>query len=462
MKTHTNIYPAFLPWILFITIFSFDCKYKEREQEVHNYLYPLKVSENQRYLTDQNNKPFFWSGEAAWSLIAQLNRAEVDYYLDDRSQRGFTVLLVNLIEHKFADHAPANYYNEAPFSGAPFIHPNNRYFDNADYVIKAANKRGMVILLCPLYLGWKYGDEGWGQEVKNASIEDLNNWGRYVGMRYKDDKNIIWCIGGDADPSLEKEKVRAFVSGLKNADPNHLITAHNIPEQFAITPWLGEEWMNINNVYSYSTTLYEMCRTAYESLPIMPYFMIESAYENEHNASQQRLRSENYWPLLCGGMGFIAGNCPIWNFSSDSTFCQWTDWRIQLNQMGAQNVFNLQKLFRSRPWFLLQPDFDNEILTDENNTWGTEEHVIIACASDSSFLLAYIPVLKEITVDLTRISGPEVRCWWYNPITGEGMEIGIFEKIHAKRFKPYSSQDWILVIDDIESDYETPGEIMIF
>ena len=35
-----------------------------------NPAFPLKISENGLYLVDQNDKPFYFSGEAAWSLIA--------------------------------------------------------------------------------------------------------------------------------------------------------------------------------------------------------------------------------------------------------------------------------------------------------------------------------------------------------------------------------------------------------
>src|SRR6266498_2363927 len=64
--------------------------------------YPLKVSANGRYLVDQTNKPVFWTGDSAWSLMVQLTNSDVDYYLNDRQQKGFNVILVNLLEHKYS------------------------------------------------------------------------------------------------------------------------------------------------------------------------------------------------------------------------------------------------------------------------------------------------------------------------------------------------------------------------
>lgn len=422
----------------------------------NRYTYPLKISDDSRALTDQNGRHFFWCGEAAWSLIAQLNRAEAAYYLDDRMQKGFTVLLVNLIEHKFATHAPANYYNERPFSGKPFITPNERYFAYADQIIRDADNRGIVILLCPLYLGWKYGDEGWGAEVKMAALPDLYKWGQYVGKRYRDFDNIIWCIGGDADPSIQKQKVLTFVNGLREADSRHLITAHNIPEEFAATPWEGMNWLSINNLYSYSQSLYTLCKKAYEKKPVMPYFLIESAYENEHNSTPRRLRSEIYWPMLCGGMGFLGGNCPIWHFSSDSTFCTWADWKTQLDLPGSMSIYYLQKLFRLNQWYRLQPDFEHKILTDGFNEWGSEDYVTAARTSDGSTLIAYLPSSSEVTINLEEISGSRVQCWWYEPGNGKTTQAGIFPTQGLKKLHPPGEGDWVLVVKDVSKEFVTP------
>ncbi len=424
----------------------------------NHYIYPLRLKEGKRYLVDSEGKPFFWEGEAAWSLIAELNREDVVYYLDDREQKGFTVLLVNLIEHKFSEHAPADYYKDAPFTGKPFITPGEKYFSYADFVIREAGKRGMAVLLCPLYLGYQYGDEGWGKDIENASPADLESWGEYVGKRYSGFKNIIWCIGGDADPSLQKEKVLACVKGILKEDRNHLFTAHNAPEQFAISPWEGERWLSINDVYTYSKTLYSKCKTAYDRMPEMPYYLIESAYENEHNSTPVQLRSEACWPVLCGSMGFVFGNCPIWNFSSDSTFCTWTPWKTQLNNSGSVSMMHLQQLFRSRPWYELIPDFSHRIVTHGYGEWGNPDYVTAAITADSSCLIAYIPAKNDIKVDLTKLSGNEVKCWWYNPGSGKAAEIGVFKSLSSREFDPPSDGDWILVIDDNSHQYSAPGK----
>ena len=149
---------------------------------------------------------FFWSGDTAWSLIAQVSKEDAIYYLEDRRQKGFTVILVNLIEHKFSTNAPRNFYGTPPFTGQTFTTPNEAYFAHADYVINEAAQRGLVVLLSPLYLGYQCGDEGWCNEVKAAALTDLRAWGHYLGNRYKNFDNIVWTIGGDTDPTPVKAR----------------------------------------------------------------------------------------------------------------------------------------------------------------------------------------------------------------------------------------------------------------
>lgn len=425
----------------------------------NTYVYPIKLSKYNRYLTDQKNRPFFWLGDAAWSLIAQLSRTDVNYYLDNRAQKGFTVILVNLIEHKFSDNAPSNYYNQRPFLGKPFITPNKKYFSEADYVIRAAAQRGIIVLLCPLYLGWDFGDEGWGKEVKEASKSDLYKWGQFVGNRYSAYDNIVWCIGGDTDPSIERDKIMACVKGISDKDKRHLFTAHNNQDEFAISPWEKEGWIDINNVYSYSKTLYEWYRKAYDKVPLMPYFLIESVYENEHNVMPQYLRSELYQSLLCGGMGGVFGNCPVWNFGSNAEkFCALTDWKPELDHPGSINMNYMQRLFRSRPWFLLVPDFNHQVMIKGYGQWGSEHYVTTAYASNGATIISYLPVQSRVMIDVQKISDREAVCWWYNPRSGDAAKIGTFPTSGSLEFIPPSVGDWVLVIDGASRGFAPPGQ----
>lgn len=77
--------------------------------------FPLRLSADGKYLVDWGNRPFFTNGDTAWSLIAQLSQVNADIYLADRAQRGFNLVLVNLIGHQFATNAPANRRSNAVY-----------------------------------------------------------------------------------------------------------------------------------------------------------------------------------------------------------------------------------------------------------------------------------------------------------------------------------------------------------
>ena len=349
-----------------------------------------------------------------------------------------------------------------PFTGKAFISPNEKYFAHADSVIEYACRQNIVVLLAPLYLGYDCRDEGWCTEVKNASVSDLYSWGKYVGERYRKFSNIIWLIGGDTDPSPVKDKVLAMVKGIREKDTIHLFSAHNQPETMAVDAWSDEPWLSVNNVYSYDSAVYINYKIAYARKPVLPYFQIESAYENEHNSTPQELRSYAYWAVLSGAMGDVFGNCPVWHFGAAPTWCNTDDWKNEMNNYGSVSMDFLQRLFRSRSWQTLIPDFENRIITAGYGKWGTKDHVSVALTSDANTLIAYLPSRRSIMVDMSKINGSEARCWWYNPSDGMATEIGIYSTSGEATFTPGSDGDWVLVIDNVTANLPAPGsEILI-
>src|SRR5262245_51941307 len=77
--------------------------------------YPLSISADRRRLLDADGNPFLIQGDAAWSLIANLEYDEALRYLDDRQARGFNTLIVNLIEHLYSQDPPRDRSGREPF-----------------------------------------------------------------------------------------------------------------------------------------------------------------------------------------------------------------------------------------------------------------------------------------------------------------------------------------------------------
>jgi len=79
--------------------------------------WPLRVSASGKYLEDQDGVPFPIVGEAAWSITAQLNPADVIVYLNDRQAKGFTAIMVQRLSSASSQAMrPLNYSNQHPLS----------------------------------------------------------------------------------------------------------------------------------------------------------------------------------------------------------------------------------------------------------------------------------------------------------------------------------------------------------
>jgi len=410
----------------------------------------VKASPDGRFLTDQHGVPFLIAGDAGWSLIAQLSDQDADAYLANRCDKGFTAVVVSLIEHKFAARAPADIYGLPPFSGRPFATPNEDYFRHADYIIQDAANRGIVVLLDPLYLGYDCGDQGWCREVQAASPADIAAWGEYVGNRYKSYDNIIWVIGGDMDPSPVRAQMQTFVSALGSVDTRHLMTAHNVRGQMAVTPWPGATWLTLNAIYTGDSATYEPALTAYHVSPALPFFLIEHHFEGESNISAQQLRSQSYYTVLAGGTGgSVFGDCPVWGFGARTLtdFCASTDWKSAMERQGSINMTYFHRLFASRHFHLLVPDESHTVVTTGYGTPGLLNMVMTAAASDHSSIIAYVPGPTSITVDPSTLQASTLNGWWYNPSNGTVTSLGALPAV-TRSFTTPGPGDWVLVLDN--------------
>jgi len=433
----------------------------------------MALDANKSHLVNTfTNKPVFITGEAAWSLIAQPSDADVDTYLEDRASRGFNAIIVNLIEHQYSDHAPADYYGDAPFSGPSFSIPNERYFAHADSVIRRAAAKGTTVFLFPVYLGYGSGacnksNEGWGTDMENTSDDVMRAWGVYVGNRYKSFPNIVYVIGCDADPRTCSPslvgKLNDVATGIKSADSVRLMTADNAGQQSALDVWSGYPWLDINLMYNSSDP--GKLNFEYTRPDFLPFFMDEDEYENEHQTTPVRLRTRQYWSVLSGAyLGSFIGNNPIWCFGetnpASAVPCVNTKyWKSELSSAGSVGQSWFGKLFRSREHWRLAPDINHTAVTAGYGSGPTL--TTTARTSDGQTIIAYIPNgnATTISVNMSKITSTDesAKCWWFKPSNGSTTWIGNFPNSGTHDFTPPDTNDWVLVIDDAKADLPAPG-----
>ena len=416
-------------------------------------LFPLGVAADGTTLVTGEGKPFLLHAEAAWSLIVQLNTTDTMRYLADRKARGFNAVLVNLIEHKYANNAPRNAAGDAPFTKAgDFTTPNEAYFAYADHVIDLAASQGITVLLTPSYLGYQGGDEGWYQEMTAmatpSSSTKCRQYGDFVGRRFASKQNIIWIWGGDYTPpsgSAGETCMKAVRDGIRAAQPNALASGHWSPETTSRSEAAFVGSINLVGVYTYQSVL-AACRPARSAAPRMPTYLLETCYEHETiqgcTATTSNVRRRQWWGLLGCGAGEIVGSNPIWLFGRG--------WQNELASPVTLGQERLAAIVEPLPWQTL--DLDDALITAGRGTSGSVAEVAATRSADHKYALIYIPPdgSSTITVDLTRMSGP-VDATWRDPTADRSMAAGT-GLTESKTFTTPGNnmggdRDWVLVLN---------------
>jgi hypothetical protein len=405
--------------------------------------FPLAVDPSGRRLQDVVERPFLVNGDAAWSLMVELTKPEVEAYFEDRREKGFNTVLVNLIERGFG--GPANREGALPFVPSnDFTAPNEAYFAHADWVIDTAAANDILVLLTPAYLGFDCGDQGWCQQMLAQPLSAMTAYGQYLGERYKDRRNVLWVHGGDVDASEYSgalSRVNAIAAGiLERAPLDQLHTGHCSRQNSAIDCY-DQPWLDVNNTYSDCSSSLSRVRADYAESPIQSFFYIEGDYENE-GPSLGCLIDQHAWAVLGGGSGHVFGNNPIWFFGGG--------WKDELSEPGSLAMAHLGDLFLSRAWFRLQPDTSAQLLTS-----GGGSGAAAAITGDGESLLAYVPTARSITVDAGDLASGSVHAWYFDPSSGAVTDLGLRSTAAPLGFSVPGRR--VLVLDTEESQLPAPG-----
>jgi hypothetical protein len=412
-------------------------------------IFPLSIKSGR--LITQSGQPFLITGDSPWSLIVGPNKDGIDKYLENRKQKGVNSLIMNLVEHYY--NGPADASGNLPFlTEGDFGTPNPDYFENADYVIEKAGELGMEVFLFPAYLGYDDGgshEEGWYTEVNANGPAKMYQYGKYLGQRYKDFKNIIWVMGGDCAPGNAIDEIREMVRGIEEKAGAQIFTVHNGRFQSGIAAYSGEKWIDLNTTYASGSNAASYLKTDFQRNH--PFYFFEGTYENL-GATSDQLRSQMYLPALMGANGSFFGNYPLFNFTSG-----W-DHSDVLESQGSKDLQRSGELLRSRAWHKLVPDMNHTLLTSGYGDISNSSYGAAALTEDGSSAIIYVPDYRELTVNLTLISGTQTHIWWYQPSTGNVKDLNLISDSPSQSFIPPSAGDWLLVLDDAGKGLGSPGK----
>ena len=474
MKTNLLL---LLSGFLIFTLQAQDTKWKGKSVDFSHGM--LKVSDNRRFLVFEDGTPFFYLGDTAWELFHRLNKTETENYLENRREKGFTVVQAVVLAELDGLNTP-NAEGEEPLIDNDPTRINEVYFRHVDWVIRKAEEKGLVIGLLPTW-GDKWNKK-WGVGPEIFTPQNAAVYGENLGKRYKDSPNIIWILGGDRpiEKDEHREIVRAMASGLRKGDGGaHLITFHPMGGHGSAEYFHEEEWLDFNmrqNGHTPNFTgSYENTLKDYKRTPAKPVMDGEPLYEdhpiefnaekNGHSVSAD-VRRPLYWDLFGGAFGHTYGHHSVWQMwhqDRDPINFPLMPWYEAVDQPGAWQMQFGRRLMESRPFLTRIPD-DSVIVPDEVKTSvpGAGRYRFVATRDkNGSYAMVYVPVGRPFTVRMDVVSGKKVTAWWYNPRNGKAHKIGNFSNEGTRTFvppQPGENLDWVLVLDDAAAGFKAPGK----
>tara|TARA_R110002050_G_scaffold300778_2_gene472565 strand:- start:2508 stop:3944 length:1437 start_codon:yes stop_codon:yes gene_type:complete len=414
----------------------------------------LNAQVGSRIIQHDDGTPFLWLGCTAWGMTEWLSREEVDLYLDDRKSKGMNVVQLCFFwgkrvdnPTKFTANAP-NFYGFKPLAenngfpdakqsavaegGSP-ENPND-YWDHVDYCLKTIKERGMYAAVLPFW-GRRYVNathDGQSQHV--FTMENIFEYGQFLGKRYGNEPHIIWVSGGDVRADHRGDylpQYRLLAEGLlegatgeklKWDQPGEawdklFMTYHpdgspmnNSSLWFHNDPWLD---FNMIETYIHRDSIVKAVQQDLQLKNPKPTVLGEPHYEgitNNYLAEAINIRRQAYQSFFAGAAGFTYGG----GFDKDGNgplFSPANNWKPLLNMEGAGQLVHLKKFLEDHEWW-------NWELTDDLIVNGkghgeleklavtSGEKVLVYCTDNSKF------TLKQEHVE---------KMSWFNTKTGKSI-----------------------------------------
>jgi Protein of unknown function (DUF4038)/Putative collagen-binding domain of a collagenase len=476
----------------------------------------LIISENRRLLTQQSGKPFIWLADTDWTIAHRLKWDDVEYLMQKRKSQGFTVLQIVALDPE-QDKEMRNPAGDKALLNDNLSTPNEKYFQYLDFILDKAEEYGFYVLLLPVWGELVVGHNWMGEfSEKIVTKENAFQYGEWIGSRYKDRTNIIWCLGGDRQPihlgvdykDVWRNMAEGIAKGVLNKDIKHnekdpdweklLITYHACHEAetgecSTMSYWTDDDaWISfitIQSGHGLTPKNYQLVKNDYNRKNPMPVFDGEPAYEDMpttwpiksdfHGGWMVRKRA--YWSLFAGSFGHTYGHPSVcWMISEKErdNFRRYS-WFEALDRPGAWQMKILRDFLESRDLSQCIPC--QELLIEQNNKVDdvTDEHIQACIEKEGKFACLYFPSGGEETVDLSRLKIDQLQIWWFNPrdgqcytqanvITDKASSLELIkrdgEKSVLKIKTPTSGneQDWVCVIENRNNQSTVPGHAKIY
>ena len=458
-------------------------------------LEPITVCSNHRFLKTANGTPFFWLADTAWEMFHRLNCNEAEKYLETRRRQGFNIIQTTLLSELDGLHIP-NANGHVPLLGDDPTRPNEFYFNYVDELIHIAAIKGLYIGLLPTW-GDKVNRDLWGIGPVIFNVDNAREYGKFLGMRYRNDTNIVWILGGDRPAGGYEALWATMAAGIiEGLGYKPFITYHPWGGVSSLDrPWSGcsssewlhsAEWLDMNMWQSghilLDTPNWEMITSDYNLRPIKPVLDGEPNYEGSPidpflrrwqaeygRYNDYDTRKQAYRAVFSGACGHTYGHHSVWQFLTlqhDPINFATPTWDEAVLALGATQMVHLKNLMLSRPYNSRIPAQEMllgepEILPINNYEHYHPLRASHPCAtrcSEGTYAFIYIPQAEQtVRLDLSQLTG-KIKAWWFDPRNGHVHHAGEHPNKIVTFTSPFAGPDWVLVLDSLTKISSKPGD----
>jgi hypothetical protein len=431
----------------------------------------LRTSENGRFLVHGDGSAFFPVADTAWAIAWRLRRNEVEHYLGHRKEQKFnTIALVSFPSYE-GGKITANVYGDYPFeveSGVwnprhpittPGDNPENAdeydYWDHLQYIIDAADSKGMHVVLLPAWGSYVAGSYVSGAPTPDVifNVGSAYAYGCWIGQRFAHKKNIIWMMGGDRSPVYEgrdyrdvframAEGVADGVNGINQQDgtadySTTLMSYHPRKWHPNSSEWFHNDlWLDFNSIQDQPKDQVVATSLDYGLAPAKPTWLFEGGYEfrtrGESAYTDWQIRFQSYQTVFAGGFGITYGSMNVYHCGGGAAALdepvesgQTNTFEASLDEAGAmdmQHLFNLMTSMTNEQFLERIPD-QSLIDGDEGGLdvgEGIRSNRLQATrGTKGDYAMIYSANGRNIRVKMDRLAPRFMNAYWFNPRNGK-------------------------------------------
>lgn len=249
---------------------------------------------------------------------------------------------------------------------------------------------------------------------------------------------IIWNVGEEANEIFTDREQLAFAAMVRDLDPyNHPVTVH----RKAPWPFLGDQEFESSSIQigdggadfsttrlpDYNSIVIEHREGSSQQGHPIPIMIDETPRITEVNPEvREKFRNQVLYPILMGGGNF--------ELHYRDAYGQSGSVRIEDLEPLITDMVRLRRFMEELPFPEMQPC--NQLLANVNN---------ICFGYEGLIYMLYLPGGGSEEIDLNEVEGA-FEYSWFNPRTGETMQIGSVDDGQLRLFTAPDERDWVLLL----------------